>query len=89
MSHPHYSTHEIVERGKALYEQRIRPVVEAENSGKFLVMDISTGEYTLGDSHLAASDLAAARFPGAPLFAMRIGHVTLGRIGHRASGKAS
>lgn len=88
MTQIQYTTHEIVERGKALYEQRIRPVIEI-NSGKFLVINVETGEYTLGDSHLAASDLAVARFPGAPLFAMRIGHATLGRIGHRASVKTS
>ena len=83
MPHPHYSTHEIVRRGKALYEQTIRPTVRPEDEGKFLVIDIDTGDYEIDSDRLAASNRAAQKHPGAPLFAMRIGHPAIGRIGAR------
>ena len=71
---------EIVQRGKALYEQQIRPQVETGNLGKILVINVDTGEYEMDSDHLTASDRAAARFPGAALYAMRVGGSALGRV---------
>ncbi len=79
---------EIVQRGKALYEQQIRAQVEADNLGKVLVINVNTGEYEIDSDHLTASDRAAAKYPGAPLYAMRIGALALGRIGSRSPVKA-
>lgn len=89
MPHPRYSSEEIVRRGKAIYEKQLRTQVEAANPGKFLVINIETGDYELGEDHLDVSDRAAAKHPGAALFAMRIGQPTLGRIGARSSPKRS
>ena len=83
MSHTRYTAHEIVERGKAIYEQQIRPKVEAENVGRFLVIDIETGSYEMDESSLAASDRAAAKRPSAALFTMRVGYPTAFRLGGR------
>jgi len=83
MPRPNYSPNEIVERGRALYDQQIRDRVEAENRGRFLVINVETGEYVLDDDHLAASDRAAAKYPGAPLYAIRVGYPAVGRIGGR------
>jgi hypothetical protein len=81
MVQPHLTSEEVVRRGKELYEQQIRAKVEAGNKGKFLIINVETGEYEMDDDRLAASDRAAARFPGAALYAMRIGFPTMGRIG--------
>ncbi len=83
MAHPRYSTEEIVRRGKTLYEQQLRPQVESGNTGKVLVINVETGDYEMNTDHLAASDRAAAKYPGAPLYAMRIGAPALGRLGLR------
>lgn len=80
---------EIVRRGKVLYEQQIRAKVEAGNIGKVLVINVDTGEYEMDSDHLTASKRAAARFPGAALYAMRIGAPALGRIGSRAHGRTA
>lgn len=79
---------EIVRRGKALYERHIRAEVEAGNLGKVLVINVDTGDYEMDADHLTASDRAAAKYPGAPLYAMRIGSPALGRIGSRSPAKA-
>jgi len=79
---------EIVQRGKARYEQQIRAQVEADHLGKVLVINVNTGDYEIDSDHLAASDRAAAKYPGAPLYAMRIGAPALGRIGSRSPVKA-
>ncbi len=82
LGHPRFSTHEIVERGKAIYEQQIRAKVGTEaNRGKFLIIDIETGEYEMDDDEIAASQRAHARHPGGALFGMRVGYPASGTLG--------
>lgn len=81
MSHPSYTTEEIGKRGQLLYDQKIRDKVEAGNRGKFLVVDITTGEYEIGDTDLAASDRAIDKNPDAVLYGVRIGYPAAYRLG--------
>jgi hypothetical protein len=83
MPRTQYTSQEIVQRGQALYEQEIRPKVEAENKGKYLIINVATGDYEMDADDLAASKRAKARFPDAPLFTMRIGYPTAYRLGGR------
>lgn len=54
---------EIVQRGQAVYNETIRPQVEAGNKGKFLVINVETGEYEMDADDVAAAKRASARFP--------------------------
>ncbi len=81
MPHPTMSAAEIVSRGKSIYENQLRQHVEAGNFGKYLLINTETGEYVMDKDQLAASGRAQATFPGAPIFGMRIGLPTGGRIG--------
>jgi hypothetical protein len=66
-----------------MYEDRIRPLVEHEHKGKFIVIDILSGEYEIDADHLAASNRASAKHPDGLLYATRIGYRAGGRIGAR------
>ena len=79
--HPRYTKEEIATRGKQLYERHIRPEVEAGNTGKYLVIDIESGDYEMDDDKFAASDRANMKHPDGALYAMRIGYRSMGRIG--------
>ena len=81
MPHPRYSSPEIVRRGQALYEQRLRAQVAAGNMGKFLVLDIETEEYEIDTDERAALQRAKAKRPDAPLYLLRIGSSTAYRLG--------
>jgi len=74
MPHPKYSRKEVVRRGKAWYEQQLRAQVEPGNTGKFLVIDIETGEYEIDPSDVAALKRAKTKRSDAPLYMLRIGH---------------
>ncbi len=74
---------EIVERGTRIYEERLRSLLEPQHNGKYVVIDVETGEYELDTDHLAASDRADSKRPGAQLYATRVGSPWLGRIGGR------
>jgi hypothetical protein len=81
MSMTQLTSDEIVHRGEALYEQRIRARVEPQHKGKFLVLNVLTGEYEMDVDDLVASKRAKARFKEDPLFALRVGHPTAYRLG--------
>ncbi|MEX2219373.1 MAG: hypothetical protein WD749_11530 [Phycisphaerales bacterium] len=54
---------EIAQRGAQIYEERLRPLLEPEHNGKFVVIDVDTGEYELDQDHLAASDRGRRQAP--------------------------
>ena len=91
MPHTRFSADEIVERGKRIYEERLRVQLEPGNEGKLLVIDIETGDYELGEDLLSAGDRLHAKHPDAALYSMRIGSPVLYRIGagRPTSGKAA
>lgn len=84
MSHPTHNDADIVRRGQAWYEQRIRPQVEVNNKGKFLVINTETGDYEIDADGIAAGKRAKTKYPDAPLFTMRIGAASTFRLGSTA-----
>lgn len=83
MPYPNYSPQEVAARGEQIYEQRIRDQVEPDDKGKFVIIDIKTGDYEIDRSDLAATKRALAKRPEAVLYGMRIGYPTTHRIGAR------
>jgi hypothetical protein len=81
MPYAHYTAEEVADRGEALYEQRIRPHVEATHQGQFVVVDIETGDYEIDADDLAATKRALAKRPDAVLYGVRIGSPTAYRLG--------
>lgn len=74
MIEPPANPKEVVRRGEEIYETRLREKLEAENVGKFVVIDVETGDYEMDESEVAASDRAMARFPDHPRYLKRIGY---------------
>jgi hypothetical protein len=80
---------EIADRGRELYENQIRANVEDGNIGKFLVLDIETGDYEIDDEDPVATNRLLVRRPGAITYGVRIGYpaaycMTAGRMLSRA-----
>jgi hypothetical protein len=87
MPHPRYSSDEIVRRGEEIYQRQLRDQVEAKHRGKFLVLDIETGEYEIDADEVAALKRAMARNPDGARYIKRIGYTTAHRLGGRFVGK--
>jgi hypothetical protein len=85
MGHPRYTTEEIAARGKAIYDGQIRAKVEPQDNGKFLILDIETGEYEMDEDEFAASRRAHSKHPDGAFFGLRIGYRTSGTIGASGS----
>lgn len=78
-----YTAEETVRRGRAIYEERIRSLVEPAERGRYVLIDIDTGDYETGDDYHAAAKRMLARRPNAALCGLQIGYATVGRIGAR------
>jgi len=69
------------ERGQALYDAEIRARVEEEHRGKFLILDVNTGDYEIDAEDITASERLLARRPDAVLFGVRVGYRAAYRLG--------
>ncbi len=70
-------------RGRALYERDIRGEVEPEHEGRFLALDVDSGDYEVGDDALPTSARLRGRKPDAVLYLIRIGRPAAFRLGGR------
>lgn len=81
---PRYSKEEHARRGTELYDQQVRPVVEAGNQGRIVAIDVESGEYELADESLTAASRLVARCPDAQIWCVRIGYPAVHRFGPRS-----
>lgn len=78
---PRLSKEEHARRGMALYEQQVRPQVEADNQGKIVAIDVETGSFEVAEDTLTASQQLLTRYPNAQIWCVRIGHRGVHRFG--------
>jgi hypothetical protein len=81
MSQAGLTADEITRRGQEIYDRQIRDRVKPQHIGKFLVVDIDTGDYEIDTDSLAASDRVLARHPNGTLYYVRIGYPVAHRLG--------
>ncbi len=65
---------DIAREGDEIYDRDIRSKVEAGNIGRFVVIDVLTGDFEVADEDLTASDRLLERKPQALLYGNRIGY---------------
>jgi hypothetical protein len=80
---PRYSKEEHARRGTALYEQQVRPQVEAGNHGKIVALDVDSGAFEVAEDTLDACRHLLARHPDAQIWCVRVGHPAVHRFGPR------
>jgi hypothetical protein len=80
---PRFSKQEHARRGTAIYEQQVRPQVEAGNQGKIVAIDVETGAFEVADDTLTASNRLLARCPDAQIWCVRVGRRGVHRFGLR------
>lgn len=65
---------EIGRRGKEIYSSKLREILEPQFVGKFVAIDVESGDYEVADEASDASDLLWARIPSAQILIERVGH---------------
>ena len=76
-----YSIEEVCGRGERIYEERIKALVEPQENGRFIVIDIESGDYEIDADSLAAEDRLQERRPDAVGFLGRVGYESAYNMG--------
>ena len=70
------SPEEICTRGQAIYDNRIKGLVDSAHKGKFVAIDVDTGEYEIDKRDLAACQHLVDGLPNAAIHVVRVGRPT-------------
>lgn len=81
MPHLRLPSAEIVRRGKEIYEKTLHAAVDELQSGRYLAIDVESGDFEIDDEMLTASKRLRQRHDDPPIFVMRIGYPTAVQIG--------
>ncbi len=85
MSRTKYTSEFVTARGKEIYQQQIQDKVEPEHNGKFLSVDIETGDYEIDTDDLSPSIRLLAKRPDAVIYSLRVGFPAAHRLGFKIS----
>jgi hypothetical protein len=65
---------DVARRGDEIYERDIRARVEPEYDGKFLVLDIESGDYEIDSNEMEATRRSKAKHPDGVRYLLRVGY---------------
>jgi len=86
---PRFSKEEFARRGDEIYARAIRPMLKDEDDGKFVVIDIETGDYVIDTDELVANDRLLSRHLAAQVWVTQAGSRYARRFGsHHHSARA-
>lgn len=76
---------DIASRAREIYEKQLKPLVARGNEGRYIVIDVDSGDYELGDDYIVPTERLYARHTKPLLHTLKIGQPVAGRIGGRVS----
>ncbi len=78
---PRHSLDELARLGSEVYERQVRPAMRPEDNGKFVAIDVETGDYEMDEDDYAAVARLRSRKPAVEIWLMCAGYPTTYRIG--------
>lgn len=79
-SEPCRNPDEVARLGGEMFDRRVRPALKAEDDGKFVAVDIGTGDFELDFDDYSAVTRLRDRRPSAEVWLGRVGHPAAYRI---------
>jgi hypothetical protein len=71
---PKHEQAELARQAEVIYKERLKPRLEAEHRGQFVVIEPDSGDYFLGRTLSEAAWAASKVYPDRPMYGMRIGY---------------
>ena len=74
----------VEERGRAIYREKVRPLVYPQETGKVVAIDVRSGDYEMSANprdETAAMDRLRERRPGALVWRERVGYKAVSAFG--------
>jgi hypothetical protein len=78
---PRHTPDELARLGGQIFDQQVRPALQPADDGKFVAIDVGTGDYEIDDDDYTAVARLRSRKPAADIWLMRAGYPTTCRIG--------
>ncbi len=75
---------QVVEKGQKIYTEKLKPILEADNYGKFLVIEVESGNYFVADTLIEALQKAKEKYPGKLFHTLKIGFEGIFKMGSYA-----
>jgi hypothetical protein len=72
---------DLAERGRKLYQEKLKDILEPTEIGKFVAIEPDTGQYFVAVNDIDAILAGRAALPGKFFYLMRIGFRTAHKIG--------
>ena len=72
---------ELAALGQSIFERQVRPALRPEDDGKFVAIDVETGDYETDQDDYAAVARLRSRKPAADVWLMRAGYPATYRLG--------
>ncbi len=69
-----WSAEAIVRLGRGIYERDLKSYLESQARGRYVAINVLTGEYALADSAQEAEDQAFERWPSEVFYTVRVGY---------------
>jgi hypothetical protein len=79
---PRHSKEEFARRGRQIYDRVVRPALRPEDAGKFVAIDIESGEYEMDVDDRAAVNRLWTRLGDPQPWLMRVGEPGAYRLGY-------
>jgi hypothetical protein len=77
---------EVAKRGHAIFDKKIAPTITPKDKGKFVAIDVDSGEFAMAGTSLLAFKRIHAKQPDCRAFLMRVGYRTATKFGRRVRG---
>jgi hypothetical protein len=74
MASTQLSNEEISQIGEEIYRRQIRDKVMPQHKGKFLIIDVESGDYEVDEDDLKAEEILRSRRPDRVFYGKRIGY---------------
>ena len=86
---PRYGKDEFARRGQEIFDRDIRPTLGPADDGKFVAIDIESGEYEADRDDFTATERLITRKPDAQIWLVRAGRPAAYRIGGSSRGSTA
>ena len=74
-------TGDLAERGRQLYNEKLKDLLEPQHTGKFIAIEPDSGNYFLGDKVAGVILAARNEMPDKRFYIARVGYPTAYKIG--------
>jgi hypothetical protein len=64
---------QVAQKGEQIYQEKLKPILEPKENGKFVTIEVNSGEYFLGDSLLEALQQARQKYPDRLFHTIKVG----------------